>query len=103
VVQTLREAIRAETPPPDDYERFRLHPLASWIETTFGVRAEAGAGRLIRQAPQRLQGADSAAEELARLTTTDPLRCAEVLRQYLLRGSAPQSRTCAQDKQSGKP
>jgi hypothetical protein len=88
VVQSLREAIRAETPPPDDYERFRLHPLASWIETTFGVRAEAGAGRLIRQAPRRLQGADSAAEELARLTTTDPLRCAEVLRQYLLKGSA---------------
>ena len=88
VVQSLREAIRAETPPPEDYERFRLHPLASWIETTFGVRAEEGAGRLIRQAPRRLQGADSAAEELARLTTTDPLRCADVLRQYLLKGSA---------------
>ena len=50
---------------PRDYEDFRLHPLASWIESTFGVRAEDGTGRLIRQAPRRLQGEDSAAEELA--------------------------------------
>ncbi len=87
VVQSLRDTIQAETPPPDDYEHFRIHPLASWIETTFGVRAEAGTVRLIRQAPRRLQGSDSAAEELAHLTITEPPRCEAVLRQYLLKGS----------------
>jgi ATP-dependent helicase YprA (DUF1998 family)/very-short-patch-repair endonuclease len=86
-VQSLRETIQADAAAPDDYETFRLHPLASWMETTFGVRAEEGTGRLIRQAPRRLQGADSAADELARLTSTDPARCAEVLRRFLLKGS----------------
>ena len=65
---------------------FRIHPLASWIESTFGVRAEEGTGRLIRQAPRRLQGEDSAAEELARLTSTDSAKCAAVLRRFLLKG-----------------
>ncbi len=32
------------------------------------------------------KGTDSAAEELARLTSTDPSRCAAVLRQFLLKG-----------------
>ncbi len=91
-VQALREAILAGSPPPDDYESFRLHPLASWIETTFGVRAEEGTGRLIRQFPRRLQGPGSAAEELASLIFSgsehiDPMRCATVLRQYLLKGA----------------
>ena len=42
--------------PPSDYEAFRSHPLASWIESTFGVREEAGTGRLLRQVPRRLAG-----------------------------------------------
>ena len=57
VVQLLREVIQANAPPSDNYDVFRLHPLASWIETTFGVRAEEGTGRLLRQSPRRLQGA----------------------------------------------
>ncbi len=87
VIRALRETIEAAAAPPDSYEAFRLHPLASWIESTFGVRAEEGTGRLIRQAPRRLQGEGSATEELARLTSTDPIRCAAVLRGFLLKGS----------------
>lgn len=87
VVRALREAIDADAPPPEDYEAFRVHPLASWIESTFGVRAEEGSGRLVRQAPRRLQGVGSASEELAGLTATDRSRCATVLRQFLLMGS----------------
>lgn len=92
VVQALRTTIESEAAPPEDYDGFRLHPLASWIESTFGVRAEDGTGRLIRQAPRRLQGEvleqqKSAAAELAELTSTDPVRCAVVLRRFLLQGS----------------
>ena len=43
VVQALRTTIESDAAPPGDYEGFRLHPLASWIESTFGVRAEVGA------------------------------------------------------------
>ena len=87
VIQTIRTAIDTSASPPESYEEFRLHPLASWIESTFGVRAEEETGRLVRQVPQRMQGEDSAAAELALLTSTDPLRCAEVLRSFLLKGS----------------
>jgi len=83
----LADAVRAGDAPPDDYEAFRQHPLASWIETNFGVRAEAGTGRLLRQSPRRIQGPASAAEDLARLTSADPVACADVLRQFLLKGS----------------
>lgn len=87
VINTLRETIESGTPPPNNYEAFRVHPLASWIESTFGVHAEAETGRLIRQNPRRLEGEQGAAEELATLTSTEPTKCAEVLRKFLLKGS----------------
>ncbi len=87
VIQAIRTTIETNASPPESYEAFRLHPLASWIESTFGVRAEEESGRLVRQVPRRMQGDDSAAGELALLTSTDPSRCAEVLRSFLLKGS----------------
>ncbi len=83
----LREAVATDSAPPDDYEAFRAHPIASWIESTFGIRAEAGTGRLIRQAPRRLHGDGSAAEELAGITSTHSDRCAAVLRRFLTQGA----------------
>ncbi len=87
VVHAIGTTIEADGAPPESYEAFRLHPLASWIESTFGVRAEEGTGQLVRQTPRRLHGDDSAAEELARLTSTDPDRAGQVLTRFLLRGS----------------
>jgi len=86
VIRSLREAIEKGV-PPENYEAFRLHPLASWIESAFGVRTEEGSGRLVRQAPKRVQGEGSVAEELAALTYAETARCAEVLRRFLLKGS----------------
>ena len=92
IIELVRKTIDADAAPPDAYGDFGLHPLASWIETTFGIRAEAGTGRLIRQLPRRLQGEmlegqQSAAAELADLTSTDPTRCVGVLRRFLLQGA----------------
>ncbi|MCL4502400.1 MAG: DEAD/DEAH box helicase [Deltaproteobacteria bacterium] len=86
IIKQLQETIEAEEAPPHNYDDFSNHLLASWIESTFGVRAEEDTGRLVRQPPRRLQGEDSAAEELARLTSTDSVRCEGVLRQFLLKG-----------------
>ena len=99
----IRKAVVSDEEPPADYESFRAHPLASWIESTFGVREEAGAGKLVRQTPRRLGGdgesigrdygepgggrPPSAASELATLVGAEPRRCAEVLRRWLLHGS----------------
>ena len=52
----IRAAIVSDEEPPSDYESFRAHPLASWIESTFGVREEADTGKLLRQTPRRLDG-----------------------------------------------
>ncbi len=102
-IQTLRDTIEADVPPPESYEAFCLHPLAAWIESTFGVRAEKGTGRLVRQVPRRLQGdrlqdQESAAEELADLTSTDSSRCAAVLRRFLLKGADERMRRSASSR-----
>jgi ATP-dependent helicase YprA (DUF1998 family) len=86
VIEAVRATIETGAPPPDTYSEFRSHPLASWIESTFGVRTEETTGRIVRQAPRRLDGENSAVEDLAQLTSTDPLRCSAVLREFLLRG-----------------
>ncbi len=54
--------------PPTDYQRFVEDPLSIWIESTFGVRAELGSGRLLRARPRSLSGKDGAARELSQLT-----------------------------------
>ncbi len=87
VLKTLRTVVEADAVPSDNYETYSRHPMASWIESTFGVRAEQGTGRLIRQNPRTIQGTGSAAEELAQLTSSDPIRCATVLRRFLVKGS----------------
>ena len=88
----IRDAVASDDEPPVDYEAFRSHPLASWVESTFGVRQEAGTGKLLRQVPRRLEGEpledrSSAAAELSELTGVDPERCARMLRSWLLKGS----------------
>lgn len=103
VVRAIRRTIDSEATPPDDYDDFCRNPLASWIESTFGVRAENGTSRLIRQIPRRLQGAElehqrSAAAELAELTSSNPERCAEVLRRFLLQGANEQMRRSASSR-----
>ncbi|OFV82724.1 MAG: hypothetical protein A2W26_09840 [Acidobacteria bacterium RBG_16_64_8] len=87
VIEALRTTIDSGAVPSENYEEFRVHPLASWIESMFGVRTEENGSRLVRQAPRRLQGEDGAAEELALLTSTDSERCADVLRRFLMKGS----------------
>lgn len=87
VIEKLRITVERDAQPPETYDEFRLHPLSSWIETTFGVKTEEGTVNLVRQTPRRLQGKGSASEELARLTSTDPSQCHSVIRRFLLRGS----------------
>lgn len=87
ISQSLKNAIESEENPPDDYNSFLDHPLSSWIESTFGIKTQEGTTRLVRQLPRRLEGVNSAAEELAKLTSTEQKKCADVLRSFLLKGS----------------
>lgn len=83
----LADAVRATDAPPNDYESFRNHILSSWIESTFGVQAEEGTDRLIRQKPQRLRGDASAAATLAEMTGCDIGRAHDLLRAFLRKGA----------------
>jgi hypothetical protein len=86
--QKIVTAVAETTEPPADYADFRTHPIASWIESTFGVRSEEGTGRLIRQTPRRLRGEGGAADELAELASCSVDRAHDLLQQFLLKGAA---------------
>jgi ATP-dependent helicase YprA (DUF1998 family)/very-short-patch-repair endonuclease len=87
VAEALRRALDDTPTPPDTYESFTQHPLASWIESTFGVQPSEDGTRLIRQRPRRLYGSDGAAGELAQLTGKDEKYAGQLLQAFLLRGS----------------
>ena len=87
VVKALTGTVVSATPVPSDYDSFQSHPLSSWIESVFGVRTEPETKRLVRQQPNKLHGENGAASELAAMTSTDPERCYQVLRDFLIQGS----------------
>ncbi|WP_232233236.1 hypothetical protein, partial [Sedimentibacter sp. B4] len=66
-------------------------PLASWIETTFGLTQEEGTGRMIRQRPTRLRA--HAAPELAEQTGEPVDHCAEAIQATLMAGSTAKNGT----------
>ena len=88
VRRRLVESVERGDAPPETYEEFRAHPLAGWIESTFGVRAELGTGRLIRQKPQRLRGKGSAAAELAAWAEKDEGAVHSQLRAFFTKGAS---------------
>ncbi len=68
-----------------DYDALASSPLATWIETTFGLTTEPQSGRVIRQRPARVH--DSAAR-LADRTSCTVDECEQAIRATLLAGSA---------------
>ena len=102
-ISRISHAIANQEAPPQDYAQFRAHPLSSWIESTFGIRSEAGSGRLIRQTPRRLsghplQGVQSASDELSALTGTTSEKCADTLKRFLIQGADEKMRTTASSR-----
>lgn len=87
VREAITKAVKGQEPPPADYEAFTQHPLASWIESTFGVETERSTGRLIRRKPRAIQGPGGAAKELHGITGVSEQQCEDVLRSYLMAGA----------------
>lgn len=85
---TNRDALarRISEPTPTDRDAFLADPLASWIESTFGLTLAEQNGTLIRRHPRTIPGPDGAASELAELTGTPELDCVEAIKQALLVG-----------------
>ena len=82
----LRDRVASGTEPATSFEDFVADPLSSWIESAFGVVAEAGSGRLTRVRPRTIGGPDGAAAELAVATELDPVACEKAVEAQLLAG-----------------
>ena len=82
----LQSAVRANAVQAQrSFAEFTVDPLASWVETTFGLAVEEGTGRLVRRAPTTVVDASA---ELAALTGEDVAACATALRNVLREGSS---------------
>ena len=69
---------------PQDYAALAQHPLAHWVETTFGLETEPTSGQLVRRRPTTVP---RAAKELAELTGHSIEKCADAIRSTLHTGS----------------
>lgn len=85
-VEALRARLQGAGPEPGDTAALLADPLASWIESTLGLREEPSTGRLVRCTPRSLSGLDGAAAALAMLTGVDLAACEKALREALLTG-----------------
>ncbi|WP_342372514.1 DEAD/DEAH box helicase [Propioniciclava soli] len=83
-VAALPQAVRSGY-LPDDYTGLAASPLASWIETTFGLATEEATGLLIRQVPRRLR--EHAAPALSEVTGLPVQDCHDAIQKALLKGS----------------
>ncbi|MEK4240503.1 DEAD/DEAH box helicase [Janibacter sp. FSL W8-0316] len=82
-VDELTRMVRSAT-FPHDYRDLAESPLASWVETTFGLRADA-TGALLREVPQRVF--KDAAPRLSEITGLPSDTCHTAIQQMLLHGA----------------
>ncbi|MBA3268640.1 MAG: DEAD/DEAH box helicase, partial [Acidimicrobiia bacterium] len=78
----IPRAARSEL--PTGYHELAAHPLAGWVEATFGLTTEEETGALIRSAPTTVP---AAAADLASDTGVDAGVCEAAIRNLLLAGS----------------
>ncbi len=71
-----------------DFESLKSNILASWIESTFGIRREDSTGRLIRQRPLTIDGTDGAAKSLADLCDCAEHEAADAIQRCLQIGTS---------------
>jgi hypothetical protein len=84
-VAQLTAAVAAAS-APTDRTALLAHPLASWIESTLGVRVDDD-GRLVRTRPEPLGSPDGASRRLAELTGQPIDACERAIRAFLLTGA----------------
>jgi ATP-dependent helicase YprA (DUF1998 family)/very-short-patch-repair endonuclease len=83
-LDALRARVEAE--PPANRDEFLTDPLASWVETTFGLTSEPETDRLVRATPRAIYGVDGAATLLAETAGLPLDRCASAIERTLMQG-----------------
>jgi len=88
LVRSVGGAARGETPGSN--AAYVADAFSSWIESSLGLTAESGSGRLLRADPCTLSGDDGAASKLARRTGLDADACGNALQARLLASYQPE-------------
>ena len=86
-VRALKQAIGNEDPSAMDFHQFIKSPMASWLESTFGLKREATTERLIRQSPTAIGGDDGAAKKLAELVAIGQSEAEQKIEAFLYGGT----------------
>lgn len=87
LTQIVRRRGDAEADDPAlrvEFDVLRRDPMVAWIEDTFGITEELETAVLVRQTPKKVE---QAADELAGLTGTASMQCANAIRATLLAGA----------------
>jgi ATP-dependent helicase YprA (DUF1998 family)/very-short-patch-repair endonuclease len=82
----LKKRLAPSRPAPETHEALVADPLASWIETTFGLATEPETGRLVRAQPRSVTGVGGAARELSQRTGVSEDLCGKAIEETLLAG-----------------
>lgn len=83
----LAACIRTRNYPTDDVDSFKNHPLARWVETTFGLRQMPDTNEWVRALPRPISGEKGAAHDLHLASRESETDCAEAIRATLLAGA----------------
>jgi ATP-dependent helicase YprA (DUF1998 family) len=75
------------------FEAFARNPLASWIETNFGLTTESDSPRLRRARPRAASGPTGAGAELSALTGLETIACETGIRRLLEHGASVRNPT----------
>lgn len=71
---------------PQNFEDFKEHPLASWVESNLGLTTDSESGMLRRAFPRSISGETGAAQQLSNLTGAPYEKCTVALQTILLNG-----------------
>lgn len=90
--QQLAHSVREDHPASMNFEGFASSPMASWLESTFGLRREKETDLLIRQNPTAIEGEGGAASKLASLANVSVEQATETIERFLDGGTRPDAR-----------
>lgn len=91
--QALVNSFKNDDPESLNYQEFIASPMASWVESTFGLTRENQTQRLIRQIPKSIEGSQGAAKSLADLVNVEQNKVTEKIKGFLFGGTREEIRS----------
>ena len=91
-VERLKKSLTDDNPETMDFAQFTNSAMASWLESTFGLRKEAETGKLIRQKPTAIKGKKGAAQKLSDMAGVSKDEAIAAIENFLAGGTRPEAK-----------